>query len=437
MREDQVIVRRISVIGSGHVGLVTGACLAELGNSIVCVDDDPQKIAMLERGEMPFFEPGLTELVRRNRDQGRLSFTTNAEEGCKGSSIAFICVGTPQGRGGEADPSYVEAAAKRLAEVMDGYMVVVEKSTVPVMTGKWVKKTMQLSNRHNREFDVVSNPEFLREGKAIYDFMHPDRIVIGTESQRAADLMVDLYKPLGAPVMVTNLETAELIKHASNVFLAVKVSYINVVADICEKTGADVVKVAEGMGYDKRIGRGFLDAGIGYGGYCLPKDLAAFINIARRLGCDPALLAAVQQVNDSRAEVLAGKLKKAVWNLSGKTVGVLGLAYKPDTDDMREAPSVRVIGILQEEGVHVKACDPQAVGNARKILKDVQYCETPYEAAEGSDALVIVTEWEEFKNLDLAKIKTLLRQPVIVDGRNIFDPVKMKEMGFDYHGMGR
>ena len=430
-------VRRISIIGAGHVGLATGACLAELGNNVVCVDDDSAKIAMLKRGEMPFFEPGLEELVRRNTSQGRLSFTTSPEEGCKGSSIAFICVGTPQRRGGEADPSYVEAAAKRLAEVMDGYMVVVEKSTVPVTTGKWVKKTMQLSNRHNHDFDVVSNPEFLREGNAIHDFMHPDRIVIGAESQRAADLMVDLYKPLGAPIMVTNLETAELIKHASNVFLAVKVSYINVVADICEKTGADVVKVAEGMGYDKRIGRGFLDAGIGYGGYCLPKDLAAFINIARSLGCDPALLTAVQRINDTRAEVLAGKLKKAVWNLSGKTVGVLGLAYKPDTDDMREAPSVRVIGVLQEEGVHIRAYDPEAMENARKILNDVQYCESSYEAADGSDALVIVTEWAEFRNLDLAKIKMLLRQPVIVDGRNIFDPGKMKDMGFDYRGMGR
>jgi len=432
-----VTVRRISIIGSGHVGLVTGACLAELGNSVVCMDDDCQKIAMLERGEMPFFEPGLEELVRRNRGQGRLSFTGSLEAGCKGSSVAFICVGTPQRRGGEADPSYVEAAARHLAQVMDGYMVVVEKSTVPVMTGKWVKRTMQLSNRQNCDFDVVSNPEFLREGKAIHDFMHPDRIVVGAESQRAADIMVDMYKPLGAPILVTNLETAELIKHASNVFLALKVSYINAVADICEKTGADVIRVAEGMGYDKRIGRDFLDAGIGYGGYCLPKDLAAFINIARSVGCDPALLTAVQRVNDSRAEVLAGKLKKALWNLGGKTVGVLGLAYKPDTDDMREAPSIRIIKVLQEEGVCVRAYDPQAMGGARKILENVQYCESPYEAAEGSDALAIVTEWDEFRILDLARIKMLLRQPVIVDGRNMFDPIKMREMGFDYQGMGR
>ena len=430
-------MRRICIIGSGHVGLVTGACLADLGNRVVCTDDDFKKIEILRQGMIPFYEPGLEELARRNMENGRLSFSTSVEEACQNADIIFVCVGTPQKPGGGADSLYVEAASKRIAEVMDDYKVIVEKSTVPVKTGRWIRRTIELNSHNKCDFDVVSNPEFLREGKSIYDFMHPDRVVLGVESQRAADIMMDLYKPLNAPIIVTNIETAELIKHASNVFLALKISYINAIAKICERVGADVQQVAEGMGYDKRIGRGFLDAGIGYGGYCLPKDLAAFIHIVEEVGSDSELLRAVQRINDSMQELLVKKVKEALWNLAGKNVGVLGLSYKPNTDDMREAPSIHIIEKLQEEHVRIKAYDPQAMENARAILKDVKYCQTPYEVAEGSDALIILTEWDEFRNLDLSKVKCLLKQPVIIDGRNIFDPLQMKQLGFVYQGVGR
>ncbi|MCX5998146.1 MAG: UDP-glucose/GDP-mannose dehydrogenase family protein, partial [Chloroflexi bacterium] len=332
---------------------------------------------------------------------------------------------------------YVEAASKRVAEVMESYKVIVGKSTVPVKTGQWIRRVVEQNNPRHCQFDVVSNPEFLREGKAIHDFMHPDRIVLGVESQRAADTMIELYRPLSAPVIVTNIETAELIKHACNVFLAMKISYINTIAGICEKAGADVVGVAGGMGYDKRIGRDFLDAGVGYGGYCFPKDVAALVAIADELGCDSELLKAIQRVNDMQPDLFVRKLKKALWNLSGKTVAVLGLAFKPDTDDMREAPSVKVIRRLQEEHVRIRAYDPQAMENAKELLADIHYAGTPYEAAEGSDALIVLTEWADFRNLDLEKIKGLLKQPVIIDGRNIFDPAQMKRLGFLYQGVGR
>jgi UDPglucose 6-dehydrogenase len=401
------------------------------------MDDDLKKIEGLRKGVIPFYEPGLAELVNGNMKSGRLSFTTSVEEGARKADIVFICVGTPQKPGGEADSSYVEAASSRVAKVMDNYKVIVGKSTVPVNTGKWIRRTIELSNPDNPDFDVVANPEFMREGKAVYDCMHPDRIVLGVENQRAADIMIELYQPLGAPIIVTNLETAELIKHACNVFLALKISYINAIANICEKVGADVAKVAEGMGYDRRIGRDFLDAGVGYGGYCLPKDLAAFIDLADEFGCDSELLRAVQRINDSQPELFVKRVKKTLWNLAGKTIGVLGLSYKPDTDDMREAPSIGIIGKLQEEGARIKAYDPQAMGNARAILRDVEYYETPYEVAKGSDALIIITEWDEFRNLDLPKLKRLLKQPVIIDGRNIFDPLQMKRLGFVYQGVGR
>lgn len=427
----------ILVVGAGHVGLVTGACLADLGNSVICMDDDNEKIEGLRKGIMPFYEPELEEIVQRNVKVNRLSFTTRVEEGVKQAEIIFICVGTPQRPGGESDLSYVETASKRIAAAMDGYKVIVEKSTVPVRTGGWVKRTIELNNSGKMDFDVVSNPEFLREGKAIYDFMHPDRIVIGAESERAANMMIELYKPLNAPLIVTNIETAELIKHASNVFLALKISYINAIASICEKVGADVVKVAEGMGYDRRIGREFLDAGVGYGGYCLPKDLAAFIKIAEEVGYDFELLKAIQRINEGQQDLIVKKIKNALWNLNNKTIAILGLSFKPDTDDMREAPSIGIVAKLQEEGAKIRAYDPQAMEVAKKILPDITYCDTPYQAVEDSDALIIITEWDEFKNLDLLKVKKLLKQPVIIDGRNIFDPSQMKELGFSYHGVGR
>ena len=304
----------ICIVGSGHVGLTTGACLAELGNQVICMDDDVGKIKSLQKGDIPFYEPELAEMVHRNVDGGRLSFTTNVEEGVRGADVIFICVGTPQGADGAADLSFVEVASKRIAEAMDGYKVIVDKSTVPVKTGGWVKRTVKLSNRHNHDFDVISNPEFLREGKAVYDFMHPDRIVIGVESKRAADIMMELYKPLDAPTIVTSIETAELIKHASNAFLALKVSYINAIANICEAVGADVTQVAEGMGLDNRIGRAFLDAGIGYGGYCLPKDVAAFIKIAEEVGYDFELLKAVERIKEYQCRQVVKKAKSLLWN---------------------------------------------------------------------------------------------------------------------------
>ena len=427
----------ICIVGSGHVGLTTGACLAELGNQVICMDDDAGKIESLQKGDIPFYEPELAEMVHRNVDGGRLSFTTNVEEGVRGAEVVFICVGTPQGADGAADLSFVEVASKRIAEAMDGYKVIVDKSTVPVKTGGWVRRTVKLNNRHNHDFDVISNPEFLREGKAVYDLMHPDRIVIGVESKRAADIMMELYKPLDAPTIVTNIETAELIKHASNAFLALKVSYINAIANICEAVGADVTQVAEGMGLDNRIGRAFLDAGIGYGGYCLPKDVAAFIKIAEEIGYDFELLKAVERINEYQCRQVVKKAKSLLWNLGGKTIGLLGLSFKPNTDDIREAPSINIIRQLQQEGVKVKAYDPQAMENIKIIFPDVEMCQDSYQVAEGSDALVIVTEWDEFKNLDLAKIKGLLNQPVIIDGRNIFEPAQMEKLGFMYQGVGR
>ena len=430
-------MKHISIVGSGHVGLVTGACLAELGNRVICMDDDFEKIEMLKGGAIPLYEPGLEQLVHRNMKSSRLSFATSVEEGVKQAEIIFICVGTPMKPNGEADLSCMENASARIAKAIDNYKVIVDKSTVPVGTGNWVKKIVNLNNPNNPGFDVVSNPEFLREGKAIYDFMHPDRIVLGVEGERAAKIMTELYEPLHAPVIVTNIETAELIKHASNAFLALKISYINAIANICEKVGADVVKVAEGMGYDRRIRREFLDAGVGYGGYCLPKDLAAFIRIAEEADYDFELLKAVQKINDARRELIIKKFRNALWNLNSKTIGVLGLSYKPNTDDMREAPSIEIIKKLQQEGAGIKAYDPQAMENAKAILKDVQYCQSPYEVAEGSDALFIITEWDEFKNLDLSKVRRLLKQPVIIDGRNLLDPYEMKRLGFIYQGVGR
>jgi len=427
----------ICIVGSGHIGLVTGACLANMGNRVIGMDDDERKIGALKDGIIPFYEPELKEIVHRNVAEGRLSFTTNVEEGVRSSGIVFICVGTPQWPDGSADLSFVEMASKRIAESMDDYKVIVDKSTVPVRTGGWVKRTVTLNCRQNHDFDIVSNPEFLREGKAVYDFMRPDRIVIGAESEKAANVMKELYQPLNAPIIVTSIETAELIKHASNAFLAMKVSYINALANICEAVGADVTQVADGMGIDSRIGRDFLDAGIGYGGYCFPKDVAAFIKIAEEAGYDFELLKAVEEINAFQRRQIIKKAKSLLWNLNGKTIGILGLSVKPDTDDIREAPSIDIINQLQQEGARVKAYDPQAMEGVRQVAADVELCQDPYQVAEGSDALIIVTEWDEFKELDLSKIKELLNQPVIIDGRNIFEPAEMERLGFMYRGVGR
>jgi UDPglucose 6-dehydrogenase len=430
-------LKSICIVGSGHVGLVTGACLAELGNTVICTDDQPEKIEQLKMGIIPFYEPGLPEIVLKNIQAGRLSFTHSTEEGAGISEIVFVCVGTPQKEGGEAGLLFVESAARRIARTLNSYKVIVEKSTVPVETGKWIRKTIEIVSGGNVAFDLVSNPEFLREGSAVQDFMYPDRIVIGVESQRARDWMVELYESLKAPMVVTNIETAELIKHASNSFLALKISYINAIANIAERTGADIVKIAEGMGYDKRIGRKFLDAGIGYGGDCFPKDVLALIKSAEDAGFDFELLKAVRKINENQRQLLVAKIKNALWNLNGKTIGILGLSYKPNTDDMRAAPSIEILRQLQDEGARIKAYDPHAMENCRLIHPGVEYCKSAYLAAENSDALVILTEWEEFRDLELIRLKVLLKQPVIIDGRNIFDPVRMKQAGFAYHGVGR
>ena len=427
----------ICVIGAGHVGLVTGACFAELGNSVICMDDDVKKIEGLKNDVLPFYEPGLEVMVVQNKRAGRLSFTHSLEDSIAGSNIIFVAVGTPQKSNGEADLTSIENVARRIACALDGYKLIVEKSTVPIKTGDWIHKTIKLNCKKGVEFDIASNPEFLREGTAVHDFMQPDRIVLGVESERAARLLIELYKPIHAPVVRTNVKTAELIKHASNSFLALKISYINAISNICEKTGADVLKVAEGMGYDKRIGKDFLNAGVGYGGYCLPKDISAFIKMAEEIGYDFELLKAVQRVNDYQRQQIVRKAKDALWNLQGKTVGILGLAFKPDTDDMRESPSMYIIRELQKQEVLIKAYDPQAMEAAKTFLQDVEYCQNPYEAASGSDALIFLTEWDEFKNLDFVKIKRLLKQPIIIDGRNIFDPLTMKEHGLTYFGIGR
>jgi UDPglucose 6-dehydrogenase len=427
----------ICVIGAGHVGLVSGACFAELGNNVVCVDDDVCKIEGLKKDLMPFYEPGLHDMVQKNVNRGRLSFTTSIEEGIGGCEIIFIAVGTPQKSDGEADLAQVENVAIRISSVARGYKLIVEKSTVPIRTWEWISKTIAMNCSQGLVFETACNPEFLREGSAIQDFMRPDRIVLGVQSAKGAKLLTDLYHPLNVPVLVTDVSTAELIKHASNSFLALKISYINAVANICDKAGADVTKVAEAMGLDKRIGRSFLNAGIGYGGYCFPKDIAAFIKMAEELGYDFQLLKEVQSINSAQRLQVVRKLRDKLWNLKGKTVCVLGLSYKPDTDDMREAPAVYIIRELVEQGVNVKAFDPQAMEMAKTLLTGIEYCQNPYEAATGCDALLILTEWDEFKKLDLSRIKQLLKQPIIIDGRNIYDPKVMQEHGFIYTAIGR
>ncbi|MDP2929236.1 MAG: UDP-glucose/GDP-mannose dehydrogenase family protein [Candidatus Omnitrophota bacterium] len=428
----------ICVIGSGYVGLVTGSCFADLGNNVICVDNDKSKIAALKRGLMPIYELGLEELVKRNVKEGRLSFSNNLREGVKKSEVIFISVGTPQKDSGEADLTYVEIVAREIALSMPSYRLIVEKSTVPVNTGEWVEHTINVFNKRKIKFDVASNPEFLKEGSAIEDFMNPDRIVIGVKSKLAADILTELYSPLKAPIVVTDIKSAEIIKHASNSFLAAKISFINSIANICDKVGADVGDVARGMGLDKRISKDFLNAGIGFGGSCFPKDLAAFVHIAEKNGYDFGILKEVQKVNRSQKRSVIKKIEELLWNLPRKTVGVLGLAFKPGTDDLREAPSLEIIEMLKNEGVHVKVFDPVAMGKARNLLGGgVKFCNNAYETARNSDCLLIATEWNEFKKLDFKKIKKLMRQPIIIDGRNIYDPKEMKKLGFKYVGIGR
>ena len=428
----------ICVIGSGYVGLVTGSCFADLGNDVICVDNNKSKIAALKNGLVPIYEPGLEELIKRNVKECRLSFTGNLKDAVKKSEVIFVCVPTPPKDNGDADLIYVETVSKEIALSMPSYRLIVEKSTVPVNTGEWVEHTINVYNKRKIKFDVASNPEFLKEGSAIEDFMNPDRVVVGVNSKKAADILTELYKPLKAPIIVTDIKSAEIIKHASNSFLATKISFINSVANICDKVGADVVDVARGMGLDKRISKEFLSAGIGFGGSCFPKDLAAFVHIAEKNGYDFGILKEVQKVNRSQKRAVIKKIEELLWNLPKKTIGVLGLSFKPGTDDLREAPSLEIIEMLQSEGVHVKVFDPVAMDKAKGVLgKSVKFCKDAYQAAKESDCLLIVTEWNEFKELDFKKIKRLMRQPIIIDGRNIYDPKEMKKLGFKYVGIGR
>ncbi|MFH1678342.1 MAG: UDP-glucose/GDP-mannose dehydrogenase family protein [Candidatus Omnitrophota bacterium] len=430
-------MREVGVVGAGYVGLVTAAIFADLGNKVICHDSDHKKIKMLQKGAVPIFEPGLKELVKKNHKAKRLIFTNELNEVVDNSQIIFICVGTPPRPDGSADLTSVENVARRIARRMKEYKVIVEKSTVPAETGEWIKRTISMRNKQKVEFSIVSNPEFLREGSAIHDTLHPERIILGVEDKRAEKIMRALFKPIKAPIVVTNIKTAEIIKHASNSFLATKISFINAVASICERIGADVVKVAEGMGFDRRIGRAFLDAGAGFGGFCFPKDLSAFIYIAQKAGYDFGLLKEAAKINEAQKKLLLKKIEESVWIIKDKSIGVLGLSFKPNTDDIRFSVSIDLIKMLQDEGARIKVYDPQAMPRARKELKNVRFCQGPYEAARNSDCLVIMTEWDEFRNLELDKIKKLLRQPVIIDGRNIFEPERMRRLGFIYKCIGR
>jgi len=427
----------ISIVGSGYVGLVTGSCLAELGNSVICVDNDAKKIAALKKCAVPIFEPGLEELIINNVKRKRLGFSSSIKEAVKKSEIIFIAVGTPPLDNGEADLAGIENVARNIALNMPGYRLIVEKSTVPVETGEWVRHTISTYIKRKSKFDVASNPEFLREGSAINDFMHPDRIVIGVESKKARDILIDLYKPLNAPIVVTNIKSAELIKHASNAFLATKISFINAISRICDEVGADVEEVAKGMGLDKRIGRWFLDAGAGYGGSCFPKDLDAFINIAEKSGYNFELLKAVRRINQEQKRFILKKIKDNLWIVKDKVIAVLGLAFKPDTDDIRSAPALDLIEALKQEGAKIRVYDPQAIKKAKEVLKDVKFCGDSYEAAKGADCLLVVTEWNEFKELDFKKLKKMLRRPLLIDGRNIYEPSLLRKAGFIYVAVGR
>ncbi len=428
---------KIAVVGSGYVGLVSGACFASLGNMVYSVDIDKRKIDMLKKGKMPIYEPGLEEVVKQAVKNGNLSFTTDLAATVKKVDVIFIAVGTPPRPNGEADLSYVEAVARTVAKEMNGYKLVVEKSTVPVQTGEWIEKTLRRYAKKGAQFDVASNPEFLREGSAVTDFMNPDRVVLGVSSKRAKDLLTDLYKPLKCPLVFTDTKSAEIIKHASNSFLATKISFINAISRVCELSGADVEQVANGMGLDRRIGKNFLNAGIGFGGFCFPKDLQAFIRISEKLGYDFDLLKAVHNINEDQKKHFVRKIEEAIWNINGKSIGVLGLAFKANTDDMRYAPSIDIINDLLAMGAKIKAYDPHAMERAKSEVKGITYCQDSYSVCKGSDCLVVLTEWNEFKELDMKKVKKLLNQPVIVDGRNIYDPDKLKELGFRYFSVGR
>lgn len=439
-------MHNIGVVGAGHVGLVTAACFAELGNSVICADSDREKIERIKKIDIPFYEPGLEGLVKKGLENKKLSFTHSVAELTEKSTIIFIAVGTPSTPDGSADLSYVENVTIEIAKSFNNirkktddknYKLIVEKSTVPVLTGVWVKRTLELISPTGIEFDVAANPEFLREGSAIKDFLEPDRIVVGVETERGKKIFEQIYAPIKAPIIFTDVKSAELIKHASNSFLALKISYINAISQICERVGADVEKVAEGMGYDRRIGKAFLKAGIGWGGSCFPKDVAAFIKLAEDIGYPFNLLKEVQKINKEQRLLVIKKAKELLWNLKGKKIAIFGLSFKPDTDDIRESPSIEIISLLLKEGAIISCYDPKAIENMRKIFSEITYCSTPYECVENASLIILLTEWKEFRNLEFEKIKGLMKTPYIIDGRNFFDKDKLKEIGFVYKGIGR
>jgi len=431
-------MKQICVIGVGYVGIVTGACFSDLGNKVVALDVNEKRIENLNKGIMPIYEPGLDELVKRNVNAGRLSFTTSYKDALKDCEFAFIAVGTPSGVNGEADLQYVAAAARSIAENMTAPLIIINKSTVPIGTGDWVADIVRDAQPKPVPFSVVSCPEFLREGSAIGDFMGPHRTVIGSLDREAANKVAQLHLPLRAPIVITDLRTAEMIKYASNAFLATKISFMNEVADICEAFGADVKEVAAGMGYDARIGKYFLDAGLGWGGSCFPKDVQALAYMAKERSLETPILDSAMRVNYDRRKSAVKRTEELLGgSLKGKTVGLLGLAFKPNTDDMRDAPSIDIARELIEGGAKVRGYDPVAMEVARPLLPAVEFCDNPYDMAAGCDALIVVTEWNEFKQLNLEKVKSLLKSPIIFDGRNIYDPKLMKEMGFEYRSIGR
>jgi UDPglucose 6-dehydrogenase len=429
----------LSIIGSGYVGLVTGACFADVGHNVICVDNDAAKVEALKAGKIPIYEPGLEEVIHRNVSAHRLRFSGSIKEAVDNSQIVFIAVPTPQQPNGDVDLSYIEKVAREIAGVLTSYRVIVDKSTVPVKTGEKVAESIKRYNRHGAKFDVVSNPEFLREGCAVGDLMHPDRIVIGAQSEHAVDLMKKVYEPFMAPILVTDINSAELIKHAANSFLALKISYINAVSAICEASGADVEKVADGIGMDRRIGRSFLNAGIGYGGSCFPKDIAAFITISEQLGVPFNLLKEVQRLNAEQKERFLKTIRETLWVLREKKIAVWGLTFKPDTDDIRSSVAIDLVADMLREGAHVVAYDPKGMPKAREVkaIAEAKLASSALEAIDGAEALIIATEWSEFANVDLAIVKQKMTTPIVFDGRNLFDPETMAQLGFHYHSIGR
>jgi UDPglucose 6-dehydrogenase len=434
---------KITVIGAGYIGLVTAVGFADLGNEVICMDKMPSKLSKLSKGISPIYEPGLTKLLQKQIKQGKIHFTDKIEEGVNFSDIIFLCVGTPQGDTGKADLSQVEEASIDIAHNMNSYKLIIEKSTVPVNTYQWVKTVIKRYLKKDIKFDVASNPEFLKEGSALDDFMNPDRIVVGVESEKAKDIFKELYKPFvkkGIPLIITTSAAAELIKHASNSFLAMKISYINMVSELCEKVGADVNMVAEGMGYDKRIGRAFLQAGIGYGGSCFPKDVKAFIKIAEEHGVDFSLLEEVEKINLKRRTNFIKRIKNVLWIIKDKNIAVWGLSFKPNTDDIREAPSIDIVRELEKLKANLKLYDPKARESFKNIFpekQNIKYFDDKYKTLKDADALLILTEWDEFKKADLNKIKENMRLPIIIDGRNIYQLKDMKKKGFGYYSIGR